>query len=59
MLDRFEMTRRAMLKLSAAGVVGGSVSGWFGTLASQVAEAEKKGGKEGGVIDAEFEETQG
>jgi uncharacterized protein (DUF1501 family) len=45
MLDRFEMTRRAMLKLSAAGVVGGSVSGWFGTLASQAAEAEKKGAK--------------
>jgi hypothetical protein len=45
MLDRFELTRRAMLKLSAAGVVGGSVSGWFGTLASQAAEAEKTGGK--------------
>src|SRR5262249_35468866 len=45
MLDRFEMNRRALLKLSAAGVLGTSVSGWFGTLAAQAAAAEKQAGK--------------
>jgi uncharacterized protein (DUF1501 family) len=44
MLDRFEMNRRAMLKLSAAGVLGTSVSGWFGVLAGRAAEKEKQEG---------------
>src|SRR5262245_48929467 len=39
------LTRRAMLKLSAAGVLGASVSGWFGTLAGHAAEQAKTGVK--------------
>ena len=45
MFDRIEMNRRAMLKLSAAGVLGTSVSGWFDVLASRAAEDDKKGTK--------------
>jgi uncharacterized protein (DUF1501 family) len=45
MFDRHEMTRRDLLKLSAAGVLGASVSGWFGTLASRAAEAASQGMK--------------
>ncbi len=40
-----EITRRDVLKLSAAGVLGCSVSGWFNTLASHAAEANKDGRK--------------
>jgi len=43
--DKAEMTRRDLLKLSAAGVVGASVSGWFGVLAGRAAEAAKVGKK--------------
>ena len=31
-----QVSRRDLLKLSAAGVLGGSVSGWFGTLAASI-----------------------
>src|ERR1700689_5383388 len=44
MLDRIEMNRRALLKLSAAGVLGTSVSGWFSVLAGRAAEKEKQEG---------------
>jgi hypothetical protein len=44
-LDRHEITRRALLRLTAAGVVGVSTSGWFGTLASNAAEAAANGVK--------------
>src|SRR5262249_30869141 len=40
-----EMTRRDLLRLSAAGVLGTSVSGWFGVLAGRAAEAAKQGQK--------------
>jgi uncharacterized protein (DUF1501 family) len=43
--DKPEMTRRDMLRLSAAGVLGASVSGWFGVLAGRAAEAAKQGVK--------------
>src|SRR5262249_14867639 len=43
--DRQEMTRRDLLRLSAAGVLGASVSGWFGVLAGRASEAAKKGAK--------------
>src|SRR5262249_43070657 len=43
--DKYEMTRRDLLKLSAAGVLGASVSGWFGVLAGRAAEAAKQGAK--------------
>jgi hypothetical protein len=39
------MNRRDLLRLSAAGVVGASVSGWFQTLASRAAEEAKTGAK--------------
>jgi uncharacterized protein (DUF1501 family) len=45
MFDRREMTRRDLLKLSAAGVLGASVSGWFNVLASRAGEASKQGMK--------------
>jgi uncharacterized protein (DUF1501 family) len=45
MFDRYEVTRRDLLRLSAAGVLGASVSGWFGTLASRAAEAARQGAK--------------
>jgi hypothetical protein len=38
------LSRREMMKLSAAGVLATSVSGWFDTLASQAAEAAKQQG---------------
>src|SRR5262249_18360003 len=41
----YEMNRRDLLRLSAAGVVGASVSGWFQTLASRAAEEAKTGAK--------------
>ena len=41
--DKQEMTRRDLLRLSAAGVLGTSVSGWFGVLAGRAAEAARKG----------------
>jgi uncharacterized protein (DUF1501 family) len=43
--DKAELSRRALLKLTAAGVVGASTSGWFGTLAGQAAEAAARGVK--------------
>jgi uncharacterized protein (DUF1501 family) len=43
--DRQEMTRRDLLRLSAAGVLGASVSGWFGVLAGRASEAAKQGAK--------------
>jgi uncharacterized protein (DUF1501 family) len=39
------MTRRDLLRLSAAGVLGASVSGWFSVLASRAAEGAKQGAK--------------
>jgi len=33
------LTRREILRLSAAGVAGASLSGWFGLLAEQAARA--------------------
>jgi hypothetical protein len=41
----YEMNRRDLLKLSAAGVFGGSISGWFGALAGRAAEEAKAGSK--------------
>jgi uncharacterized protein (DUF1501 family) len=41
--DKREITRRDVLKLSAAGVLGASVSGWFGVLAGRAADAAKEG----------------
>jgi uncharacterized protein (DUF1501 family) len=43
--DKYEMTRRDLLRLSAAGVLGASVSGWFGVLAGRAAEAVRQGKK--------------
>ena len=43
--DKAALTRRDLLKLSAAGVLGASVSGWFGKLATHAAEATKTGAK--------------
>jgi uncharacterized protein (DUF1501 family) len=43
--SRETLTRREALKLSAAGVLGASVSGWFDTLASQAADAAAQGVK--------------
>src|SRR5262245_850742 len=43
--DKFAMTRRNLMKLSAAGVVGTLISGWFGVLAGRAAEAAKQGAK--------------
>jgi uncharacterized protein (DUF1501 family) len=43
--DKYEMTRRDLLRLSAAGVLGTSISGWFGVLASRAAEAVQEGKK--------------
>ncbi len=43
--DRTEMTRRDLLRLSAAGVLGASVSNWFGVLAGRAAETARQGGK--------------
>src|SRR5271170_5933018 len=40
-----KMTRRDLLKLSAVGALGASVSGWFGALAGRAAEAAKAGAK--------------
>src|SRR2546428_9700834 len=37
--------RRDWLKLSAAGVLGGSASGWFGLLADRAARAASQGTK--------------
>src|SRR5262245_11244795 len=39
------ITRRELLKLSAAGVLGASVSGWFNVLASRAAEQTARGRK--------------
>lgn len=41
-MTRESLTRREALKLSAAGVLAGSVSGWFGNLAGRAAEADVK-----------------
>ncbi|OAI45063.1 hypothetical protein AYO44_13145 [Planctomycetaceae bacterium SCGC AG-212-F19] len=38
------LSRRELLQLSAAGVLGTSVSGWFDTLAGHAAEAAKQDG---------------
>ncbi len=43
--DKLELTRRDLLRLSAAGVLSASVSGWFGVLAGRASEAAKKGAK--------------
>jgi uncharacterized protein (DUF1501 family) len=43
--DHYPLTRRDVLRLSAAGVVGASVSGWFGVLAGRAAEAAQQGKK--------------
>ncbi|MBL8793791.1 MAG: DUF1501 domain-containing protein [Planctomycetia bacterium] len=43
--SRDTLTRREALKLSAAGVLGASVSGWFDTLASHAADAAAQGVK--------------
>ncbi len=43
--DKMEMTRRDLLRLSAAGVLGASVSSWFGVLAGRAAEAARAGKK--------------
>jgi hypothetical protein len=40
-----QLTRRDALKLSAAGVIGTSVSGWFDNLASNAAEVAAQGVK--------------
>src|SRR5262249_44568645 len=40
-----DMTRRDMLKLSAAGILGASISGWFNVLASRAAEQASQGAK--------------
>src|SRR5262245_34958485 len=45
MFDSTKVTRRDLLKLSAAGVLTGSVSGWFGTLAADAAAAARVGVK--------------
>jgi hypothetical protein len=37
-----ELSRREMLKLSAAGVLGASVSGWFQVLAARAAETQAR-----------------
>src|SRR5262245_27534557 len=39
------LSRRDVLRLSAAGVLGTSVSGWFGVLASRAAEVSSQGAK--------------
>src|SRR4051794_31259882 len=39
------LTRRDWLKLTAAGVLGGSASGWFGLLADRAARAATGGTK--------------
>src|SRR5437660_11910185 len=39
------LSRRDWLKLSAAGVLGGSASGWFGLLADRAARAASQGAK--------------
>jgi hypothetical protein len=41
----YTLSRREALKLSAAGVLAGSMSGWFDVLASRAAEAAKAGVK--------------
>ena len=38
--DRF-LSRRECLKLSAAGVVGCSMSGWLGALANETAQSQQ------------------
>jgi uncharacterized protein (DUF1501 family) len=42
---RLEMTRRDLMKLSAVGAVGASVSGWFNVLSAGAEEAAKQGVK--------------
>lgn len=39
------LSRRDWLKLSAAGVLGGSTSGWFGLLAARADQAARQGAK--------------
>jgi hypothetical protein len=41
----YDITRRDLLRLSAAGVMGTGVSGWFGALAGQAAEEARAGRK--------------
>src|SRR5262249_11986435 len=45
LLNNERVTRRDWLKLSAAGVMGASASGWFGTLAADAAAAGRLGTK--------------
>lgn len=40
-----QLSRRDMLKLSAAGVMAGTSSGWFDVLASRAADVRAEGGK--------------
>lgn len=41
--DQPRLTRRDLFRLSAAGVLGASASGWFNVLAARAAEAAKAG----------------
>lgn len=45
MVIKQPISRRDMLRLSAAGVLAGSVSGWFGLLANRAAQAANQGVK--------------
>jgi uncharacterized protein (DUF1501 family) len=40
-----QLSRREMLRLSSAGLLAGSVSGWFDTFAAQAAETAAQGAK--------------
>src|SRR5438552_384631 len=41
--SRPALTRRELLRLSAAGVVGASMSGWFDLLAAHAAQTSRRG----------------
>ncbi len=42
MLNQLNLTRREILRLSAAGIAGASMSGWLGTLAAQAAQTKAR-----------------
>ena len=40
--SEYNVSRRDLLKLTSAGLLGTSMSGWFGSLASHAAAQEKR-----------------
>src|SRR5947207_3547879 len=43
--DKLNLTRRALLKATSAGVLGAGASGWFDVLAARAGEAVEQGKK--------------